>query len=208
MEDKSIINVTEENFESIKHVDENGNEYWLARELMNVLEYSQWRRFENVIEKAKKACENSNISVTDCFANVGKSIISGKGKEDIINDYKLNRYACYLIAQNGDPRKKSIALAQTYFAVQTRKQEITEQEYAKLSEDEKRLYTRQNVKDKNKYLFKTAQEAGVTNFGIFNNYGYRGLYNGETAKDIKRRNENCYKSSSKICTWQRCKCKI
>ena len=187
MEDKSIINVTEENFESIKHVDENGNEYWLARELMNVLEYSQWRRFENVIEKAKKACENSNISVTDCFANVGKSIISGKGKEDIINDYKLNRYACYLIAQNGDPRKKSIALAQTYFAVQTRKQEITEQEYAKLSEDEKRLYTRQNVKDKNKYLFKTAQEAGVTNFGIFNNYGYRGLYNGETAKDIKRR---------------------
>ena len=187
MEDKSIINVTEENFESIKHVDEIGNEYWLARELMNVLEYSQWRRFENVIEKAKKACENSNISVTDCFANVGKSIISGKGKEDIINDYKLNRYACYLIAQNGDPRKKSIALAQTYFAVQTRKQEITEQEYAKLSEDEKRLYTRQNVKDKNKYLFKTAQEAGVTNFGIFNNYGYRGLYNGETAKDIKRR---------------------
>ena len=113
MDENSIIAITEENFESIKHVDESGNEYWLARELMNVLDYKQWRRFENVINKAKVACENSNISVIDCFANVGKSIISGKGKEDIINDYKLNRYACYLIAQNGDSRKKPIALAQT-----------------------------------------------------------------------------------------------
>ena len=101
----------------------------------------------------------------DCFAKVGKSIISGKGKRDVINDYKLTRYACYLIAQNGSPNKKPIALAQTYFAVQTRKQELTEEEYKNLSEDEKRLYTRQNVKDKNKYLFKTAQKAGVSNFG-------------------------------------------
>lgn len=187
MGNESIINITEENFESIKHVDENGVEYWNARELMSILTYSKWGNFEKVINKAKEACENSDISVFDCFAEVGKPIISGKGKEEIIKDYKLTRYACYLIAQNGDPRKKAIALAQTYFAVKTRKQELTEQEYKELSEDEKRLYTRKNVKDKNKYLFKTAKDSGVKNFGKFNNYGYRGLYDGETAEDIKNR---------------------
>lgn len=186
MKENSLINFTEDNFESIKHIDENGVEFWYARELMIVLEYKQWRRFEQVIERAKEACKNSNVNVYDHFADVGKIVKAGVTNKDI-GDIKLTRYACYLIAQNGDSRKKTIALAQTYFAVQTRKQELTRQEYEQLSEDEKRLYTRKNVKDKNKYLFDTAKLAGVKNYGKFNNYGYRGLYNGETASDIAKR---------------------
>ncbi len=134
-----------------------------------------------------QACKSSDISVIEHFVGSDKTIKMPKGAEKVIKDVKLTRYACYLIAQNGDSRKKQIALAQTYFAVQTRKQEITRQEYEALSEDEKRLYTRQNVKDKNKYLLDTAKQAGVKNYGKFNNYGYRGLYNGETAKDIANR---------------------
>ncbi|MCI8290918.1 MAG: DNA damage-inducible protein D [Clostridia bacterium] len=183
MED-SIMKITEENFESIKHIDENGIEFWYARELMVTLEYNKWGNFVKVITKAKDSCQNTNISVFEHFADVGKTIKMPKGAEKRIDDLKLTRYACYLVAQNGDSRKKAIALAQTYFAVQTRKQEISRQEYEQLSEDEKRLYTRQNVKDKNKYLFDTARMAGVKNYGKFNNYGYRGLYNGENAKDI------------------------
>ena len=154
---------------------------------MEMLEYSKWGNFIKVIDKAKKSCENSNNTIFEHFADVGKTIKMPKNAEKTIEDMKLTRYACYLIAQNGDSRKKAIALAQTYFAVQTRKQEITRQEYENLSEDEKRLYTRQNVKDKNKYLFDTAKLAGVKNYGKFNNYGYRGLYNGENAKDIANR---------------------
>ena len=137
--------------------------------------------FRNVINKAKETCKGSGITEKEHFADVGRVLKVGNNAEMEIDDMKLTRYACYLIAQNGDSRKKQVALAQTYFAVQTRKQEITRQEYENLSEDEKRLYTRQNVKDKNKYLFDTAKLAG------FNNYGYRGLYNGETAKDIANR---------------------
>ena len=173
--ENSLTKKTKTVFESIKHIDEDRVEFWYARELMAVLEYKQWRRFEQVIEKAKESCKNSDISVVDHFADVGKIVKAGATSKDI-GDVKLTRYACYLIAQNGDSRKKAIATAQTYFAVQTRKQEITRQEYENLSEDEKRIYTRQNVKDKNKYLFDTAKLAGVKNYGKFNNYGYRGLY--------------------------------
>lgn len=114
-----------------------------------VFEYTQWRRFENTISKAKTACDNSNVSVEDHFANVGKMINLGKGGTRSVDDYKLSRYACYLIAQNGDPRKEVITLAQTYFAIQTRKQELAEKEFNELTEDEKRLYRRKQVKSGN-----------------------------------------------------------
>lgn len=185
MENELILK-TEKTFDEIKHTDENGNEYWLARELMLALGYKDWRYFDGVIEKSKIACENSGITVIDHFV-VDNKIVEAGATIKPKKDYKLTRYACYLIAQNANPRLKAVALAQTYFAVKTRQQEITEEQYKQLSEDEKRLYTRQNVKDKNRYLFKTAQEAGVSNFGKFNNYGYKGLYNGESATDIKRR---------------------
>ncbi len=174
-------------FEDIKHIDENGIEFWHARELMPILQYSKWENFKKVIGKAMITCENSGISAKDCFTDVRKSIISGKGKEDFIEDYKLTRYACYLIAQNGDSRKKVIALAQTYFAVQTRKQEITEKEYSMLTEDEKRFYQRNLTRKGNYSLNQAAKNAGVKNFDKFHNSGYKGLYNGETADDIAKR---------------------
>ena len=174
-------------FEDIKHIDENVIEFWYARELMPILQYSKWENFKKVIGKAMIACENSGISAKDCFTDVRKSIISGKGKEDFIEDYKLTRYACYLIAQNGDSRKKVIALAQTYFAVQTRKQEITEKEYSMLTEDEKRFYQRNLTRKGNYSLNQAAKNAGVKNFDKFHNSGYKGLYNGETADDIAKR---------------------
>lgn len=154
--EESLVTITEQSFESIKHVNENGVEFWYARELMEVLGYSKWGNFVKVIDKARVACENSDISMSDHFADVGKIVKAGATSKNI-GDIKLTRYACYLIAQNGDSRKKAIATAQTYFAIQTRRQEITRQEYEQLSEDEKRLYTRQNVKYKNKYLFNTAK---------------------------------------------------
>ena len=154
---------------------------------MTVLHYAKWENFRKVIEKAIIACKNSEISVKDCFLDVRKPIISGKGKEEFIEDYKLTRYACYLIAQNGDTRKKVIALAQTYFAVQTRKQEISEKEYSLLTEDEKRFYQRDLTRKGNYSLNQAAKNAGVKNFARFHNYGYKGLYNGETADDIAKR---------------------
>ena len=174
-------------FEDIKHINEFGIEFWYARELMIILEYSKWENFERVINKAKDACKNSDISALEHFPDIRKTIKMPKGAKKDIKDYKLTRYACYLIAQNGDSRKKVIALAQTYFAVQTRKQEITEKEYSMLTEDEKRFYQRSLTRKGNYSLNIAAKKAGVKNFDKFHNSGYKGLYNGETADDIAKR---------------------
>ena len=185
--------INETIFESIKHVDDDGNEYWYARELQKVLEYTQWRKFNGVIEKAMNTCKASNYVVLDHFAGAGKMIKLGKGGQREVLDYKLSRYACYLIAQNGDSRKKVIGLAQTYFAIQTRKQELLEKEYNSLTEDEKRFYQRDLTKKGNYSLNQTAKKAGVKNFDKFHNEGYKGLYNGETANDIAKRKGLCYR---------------
>jgi DNA-damage-inducible protein D len=174
-------------FEDIKHIDENGVEYWYARELQVVFKYVQWRRFEDVINKAKIACKNSGFNIDEHFANVGKTIKMPKNAEKSVMDYKLTRYASYLTAQNGDVRKKVIAQAQTYFAIQARKQELSEKEYHLLSEEEKRFYIRKQTKNKNLILYQVAKNAGVKNFDNFTNSGYKGLYNGETADDIANR---------------------
>ena len=174
-------------FENVKHIDEYGNEYWYARELKNILDYKEWRKFEGVIEKAKEACINSEYNIEDHFVGVDKMVKIGSKTERKIKDYKLSRYACYIIAPNGDSRKKIIALAQTYFAIQTRKQELTEKDYSMLTEDEKRFYQRSLTKKGNYSLNQAAKKAGVKNFDKFHNAGYKGLYNGETANDIAKR---------------------
>lgn len=174
-------------FESIKHIDEYGNEYWLARELQIALEYAQWRRFNEVINRAIISCDNSKLEINDHFAKVGKMVGIGSKTSRSIDDYKLSRYACYLIVQNSDPRKEVVALGQTYFAIQTRKQELTEKEYSMLTEDEKRFYQRNLTKKGNYSLNQAAKKAGVKNFDQFHNAGYKGLYNGETADDIAKR---------------------
>jgi DNA-damage-inducible protein D len=156
-----IKEYTNKSFEDIKHINEYGDEYWNARELMPLLEYSKWENFHKVIKNAMIACETSNYSVEDCFPKVRKSIISGKGRTSFIVDYKLSRYACYLIVQNADPKKESVALGQTYFAIQTRKQEISELEYSNLSEDEKRFYQRNLTKKGNYSLNRTAVKSGL-----------------------------------------------
>ena len=173
-------------FESIKHIDENGKEYWLARELMKALEYSKWENFHKVIKQAMIACESSHNDIVNHFPEARKMVKTGDSTRTI-KDYELSRYACYLIAQNGDSRKSVIALAQTYFAIQTRKQELLEKEYNNLSEDEKRIYIRKQTKTGNYSLNQTAKKAGVKNFDKFHNYGYKGLYGGETADDIAKR---------------------
>ena len=180
-------NKEDQTFEEIKHIDENGVEYWYARELMKCLNYSKWSNFKKVIFKAIESCKNSDVSVFDHFADVGKMVQIGSEAQREQQDYKLTRYACYLIAQNGDPRKEVIALAQTYFAIQTRKQEITEKEYSMLTEDEKRFYQRNLTRKGNYSLNQAAKNAGVKNFDKFHNAGYKGLYNGETADDIAKR---------------------
>ena len=188
-----IKEYTERVFEDIKHIDENGNEYWYARELQIVLNYKEWRKFFSVIEKAKYACNNSNAEIYDHFVDSAKMVKIGSGAKRKQEDYKLSRYACYLIAQNGDTRKEVIALAQTYFAIQTRKMELIQKEYDSLSEDEKRLYQRNLTKKGNYALNIAAKNSGVKNFDKFHNSGYKGLYNGETADDIARRKKLRYR---------------
>ena len=184
---KNELSITKNSLEAIKHIDEYGNEFWYARELQTVLDYKEWRKFEGVIGKAEIACSISNYNIGNHFVVTAKTIKMPKKAIKTIIDYKLSRYACYLIAQNGDSRKKVIALAQTYFAIQTRKQEISELEYSELSEDEKRFYRRNTTKKGNYSLNQAAKNAGVKNFDKFHNYGYKGLYNGETADDIAKR---------------------
>ena len=174
-------------FENIKHIDEEGKEYWGARELMPILQYNLWQNFHKIIKLAMVNCNESNHKLSDHFIGTNKMVTIGSNTKRKILDYKLSRYACYLIVLNCDPRKKIIALAKTYFAVQTRKQELLEKEYALMSEDEKRFYNRNLTRKGNYSLNQTAKKAGVKNFDKFHNAGYKGLYNGETADDIAKR---------------------
>lgn len=169
-------------FENIKKLNKYGAEYWNARDLMLPLGYVGWRNFESAIVKAMQACSNSGQKITDHFVGVDKMVLLGSEAERSIFDYDLSRYACYLIAQNGDPRKEEIALAQTYFAIQTRKQEVQEQ----LIEDGKRVYLRNEMKMHNKNLAKAASEAGVINHANFQDFGYMGLYSGMRQRDIHK----------------------
>lgn len=184
-----LVKYSEQTFESIKHVNEYGEEYWLARELQLVLEYAQWRRFSDAIERAKLACKNSGFAVEDHFADVGKMVDIGSGAERQIDDVMLSRYACYLIVMNGDPRKEVIAIGQSYFAVKTRQQELIDN-YEQMSEDQKRLAIRNEMIAHNKSLAEAAQMAGIADqreYAIFQNKGYQGLYGGLGAKEIHAR---------------------
>ena len=188
-----IKEYTEKMLDDIKHIDEEGNEYWLARELQSTLGYHQWRSINDLIVRTKVACKESKYNVDDHFAVQRKMIKLAKGAIRNVIDYKLSRYACYLIVMNGNPKKEIIALGQTYFAIQTRKQELSEKEYNELTEDEKRLYRRNQARKGNLSLNKTAVNSGVKDLAKFHNAGYKGLYNGETADDIFKRKKLRYR---------------
>ena len=190
---KQINKYTNSIFESIKHTDEYDNEFWYARELQKVLEYKDQRNFLKVLSKAKDACKNSEFNINEQLVDLNKLSKRNNNAQINIQDFKLSRYICYLIVQNADPNKEVIALGQTYFAIQTRKQEITEQEYDSLSDDEKRFYQRKLTKQGNYTLQKVAASAGVKNMAEFHNAGYKGLYNGETADDIFKRKKLRYR---------------
>lgn len=181
-------NYTESLFESIKHINEYGEEFWYARDLQIALDYKRWDKFQNVIDKAKAACANSNNPINDHFSHVGKIVEAGATCKDI-GDIKLSRYACYLIVQNGDSRKKVIALGQTYFAIKTRQQELIDN-FEDLTEDKKRLAIRREMTVHNKSLAEAAQMAGIEDsrdYAIFQNRGYQGLYGGLGVKEIHAR---------------------
>lgn len=185
-----VENYSEIVFEKIKHLDENGIEFWYARDLQVVLEYKEWRNFTKVIDKAKDACINSNFSISDYFERIDKTIELGSTTTRKIEDIKLTRYACYLIVQNSDPRKSIVALGQTQFSIQTRKQELAEElqeNFDSISEEQKRLSIRKDLKEHNKHLVNAASDAGVKtaiDYARFQNFGYKGLYGGLDAKGI------------------------
>ncbi len=184
-----IEKYTDSVFESIKHINEYGQEFWYARELAKALEYKDFRNFEQSIFKAMDACKNSGYNISDHFGDATEMVSIGSGAERGFPSYMLSRYACYLIVMNGDPRKDVIAAGQTYFAVKTRQQELAE-DYAQLTEDQKRLAIRSEIKEHNKSLAAAAQQAGVETpqeYAVFQNYGYMGLYGGLKAQDIKAR---------------------
>ncbi len=184
-------------FESIKHINEYGQEFWYARELQKVLEYTEWRNFLKIIEKAKTACETSKNNPSDYFVEVNKIVHLGIADREI-QDIVLSRYACYLIVMNGDPRKEIIALGQTYFAIKTRQQEIQE-DYSALTEEQRRIAIRNELISHNKSLAEAAQQTGITtpkDYAIFQNKGYQGLYGGLGAKEIHKRKK--LKKSEKI----------
>lgn len=177
------------NFEEIKKIRGDGTEYWNARELSEVLQYKKWENFAKVIDRAKLACNNSGFEVQDHFPEVRKMVEIGSNTVRELLDYELSRYACYLIVQNGDPRKEVIALGQTYFAIQTRRQEVADY-FNQLDEDNKRLVIRGDIKQWNQMLLEVAHNAGViTNqeYAEFQNSGYMGLYGGLTVEDIHRK---------------------
>jgi DNA-damage-inducible protein D len=180
---QEIITSPHKDFESIKKIDENGVEYWTARELMPMLGYPRWESFSEVISRALRTAVNSNQEVENHFRQLTNMVKVGSGVIREIKDWKLDRYACYLIAQNGDSSKTEIALAQTYFAIQTRKQEV----FDNLSDDEKRIQKRDEVTDRNKHLFSAAKLSGVSNFGKFNDAGYKGLYTMPLSEIEKRK---------------------
>ena len=188
-----IQNYNKTIFESIKHIDKDGNEYWSARELQKVLEYTKWQNFNKVIKLSMITCKANNLNVFDHFTDVSKVLKVGNGANQNIKDYKLSREACYIITLNSDPRKEVISYAKMYFASKTRNFELLEDGYNNLSEDEKRLFRRKQTKNGNLSLNYTALNSGVKDFDKFHNAGYKGLYNGETADDIAKRKNLRYK---------------
>ncbi len=185
---KNLEHTHHQTFEGIKQTNSAGEEFWLARQLGKILDYSEYRNFLPVIEKAKKSCANSGQPVSDHFVEIHEMIEIGKGGQREMPSYAFSRYACYLIVQNGDPSKPVIANGQTYFAIQTRRQELADNEaFQRLKEDEKRLYLRNEMREHNKQLVEAAQQAGVESnldFAVFQNHGYRGLYGGLDARGI------------------------